>query len=261
LKYNEEQAQAEQSQLEEKNRVNFALDAMNKYRDAGITLDDDYEAIQNKIQMSPTYQTQQAQETASLQRTTQLNNKGPAPTTSFTPTEKKKLEQAGLQDAPRQEQLDYLYGKDATNNAQFYIDRIKEGSVDYLNTDGTITKVGSGTEVENSPFTIPTGLDGYWSFTAQVLLNGVAAVDASSNIQVYADISGGALTPINGSINVSDITPNATDSTFIAYTGLMFTRLTAGDVIRLIHLEAGAFTFTSGSIQVAYKYEGDTLLT
>ena len=130
-----------------------------------------------------------------------------------------------------------------------------------VNTAGTITKVGSGTEVENSPFTIPTGLDGYWSFTAQISLAGVAAVDASSNIQVFADISGGALTPINGSINVSDITPNATDSTFIAYTGLMFTRLTAGDVIRLIHLEAGAFTFTSGSIQVAYKYEGDTLLT
>jgi hypothetical protein len=129
-----------------------------------------------------------------------------------------------------------------------------------VNTAGTITKVGSGTEVANSSFTIPTGLDGYWSFTAQISLAGVAAVDASSNIQVFADISGGALTPINGSINVSDITPNATGSAFIAYTGLMFDRLTAGDVVRLIHLEAGTFTFTSGSIQVAYKYEGDTLL-
>jgi hypothetical protein len=130
-----------------------------------------------------------------------------------------------------------------------------------INTAGTITKVATATEVPESPYTIPTGLDGYWSFTAQISLADVSGVDASSNIQVFADISGGALTPINGSINVSDITPNATDSTFIAYTGLMFDRLTAGDVIRLIHLEAGAFTFTSGSIQVAYKYEGDTLLT
>ena len=129
-----------------------------------------------------------------------------------------------------------------------------------INTTGTITKVGTGTEVPNSSFTIPTGLDGYWSFTAQVILNGVAAVDAASNIQVYADISGGALTPINGTTNIADITVNSTNQTPIAYTGLIFTRLTAGDVIRLIHLEAGAFTFTSGSIQVAYKYEGDTLL-
>jgi hypothetical protein len=129
-----------------------------------------------------------------------------------------------------------------------------------INTAGVITKQATATEVSGSSFTIPTGLDGYWSFTAQVSLSTVASIDASSNIQIFADISGGSLTPINGSINVADITANATGSTFIAYSGLMYDRLTAGQTVRLFHLEAGGYTFASGSIQVAYKYEGDGLI-
>lgn len=80
---------------------------------------------------------------------------------SFTPTEKKKLEQAGLTDAPRQQQLDFLYGKDstdeftlntarewATSNMDIGRDAIRNeliaGGLSATLADGVLSEVGLG---------------------------------------------------------------------------------------------------------------------
>jgi hypothetical protein len=69
----------------------------------------------------------------------------------------------------------------------------------------------------------------------------------------YADISGGALTPIVGSIK--DIT-NVTATTFeTTFSGYAFAN--AGETIRLIHVDTGTFTITSGSVYVLWQYMGD----
>jgi hypothetical protein len=125
---------------------------------------------------------------------------------------------------------------------------------------GAITKQTSATLVPESAFTIPTGLDGYYSFTAQVTLGGVGTVADGENFQLYLDVSGGSLTPINGTINIIDMTENTANTFSQTPGGIIMQRLTAGQVIQLYHLEQGSYTFSSGSIQVAYTYLGDTLL-
>jgi hypothetical protein len=129
-----------------------------------------------------------------------------------------------------------------------------------ITTAGSITKETSATLVPESAFTIPTGLDGYYSFTAQVTLGGVGTVSDGENFQLYLDVSGGSLTPVNGTINIIDMTENSANSFSQTPGGIIMQRLTAGEVIQLYHLEQGSYTFSSGSIQVAYTYLGDTLL-
>jgi hypothetical protein len=130
-----------------------------------------------------------------------------------------------------------------------------------ITTAGSITKETSATLVPESAFTIPTDLDGYYSFTAQVTLGGVGTVADGENFQLYLDVSGGSLTPINGTINIIDMTENTANTFSQTPGGIIMQRLTAGQVIQLYHLEQGSYTFSSGSIQVAYTYLGDTLLT
>jgi hypothetical protein len=129
-----------------------------------------------------------------------------------------------------------------------------------ITTAGSITKQATATVVPESAFTVPAGFDGYYSFTAQVLLNGVGTVADGENISIYLDVSGGSLTPVNGTINIIDMTENAANSFSQAPSGIIMQRLTAGQVIQLYHLENGSYTFSSGSIQVAYTYLGDRLL-
>jgi hypothetical protein len=127
-------------------------------------------------------------------------------------------------------------------------------------TAGSITKETTATLVPESAFTIPAGLDGYYSFTAQVSLGGVGTVSDGENFQLYLDVSGGSLTPVNGTINIIDMTENSANTFSQTPGGIIMQRLTAGQVIQLYHLEQGSYTFTSGSIQVAYTYLGDTAL-
>jgi hypothetical protein len=129
-----------------------------------------------------------------------------------------------------------------------------------ITTAGSITKQTSATLVPESAFTIPTGLDGYYSFTAQVTLGGVGTVADGENFQLYLDVSGGSLTPINGTINIIDMTENSANTFSQTPGGIIMQRLTEGEVIQLYHLEQGSYTFSSGSIQVAYTYLGDTAL-
>jgi hypothetical protein len=129
-----------------------------------------------------------------------------------------------------------------------------------ITSAGTITKQTSATLVPESAFTIPTGLDGYYSFTAQISLGTVGTVADGENFQLYLDVSGGSLSPINGTINILDMTENTANSFSQTPSGIIMQRLTAGQTIQLYHLEQGSYTFGSGSIQVAYTYLGDTAL-
>ena len=140
--------------------------------------------------------------------------------------------------------------------------RVYPGAVE-INAAGAITKNTSATLVPNSAFTVPTGLDGYYSFTAQLSLDGVGDVSGAADyIETYLDLSGGSLTPIAGTINILDVVESATNVIRATFNGIIMQRLTAGQVIQMYHSESPSpgFTFSSGAIQLAYTYLGDTLL-
>ena len=125
---------------------------------------------------------------------------------------------------------------------------------------GAITKQSSATLVPESSFTIPVGLDGYYSFTAQISLSSVGTVADGDQMSIYLDVSGGSLSPIAGTVNILDMTENIANAFSQTPSGIIMQRLTAGQTIQLYHLEGGSFTFGSGSIQVAYTYLGDSLV-
>jgi hypothetical protein len=129
-----------------------------------------------------------------------------------------------------------------------------------ITTAGSITSQTGETLVSESAFTIPTGLDGYYSFTAQIILGGVGTISDGENFQIFLDLSGGSLTPINGTSNAIDMTENAANTFVHTPGGIIMQRLTEGQTIQLYYKQLGAFTFSSGSIQVAYTYLGDTAL-
>jgi len=133
------------------------------------------------------------------------------------------------------------------------------GLVD-ITSAGTITKQTSATLVPESAFTIPVGFPGYYSFTAQILLGGVGTVADGENIQIYLDVSGGSLTPIAGTTNIIDMTENSANTFAQTPSGIIMQKLNAGNIIQLYHLEQGSYTFSSGSIQVAYTYLGNTAI-
>ena len=129
-----------------------------------------------------------------------------------------------------------------------------------INAAGSITKQSGATLVPESAFTIPVGLDGYYSFTAQISLGTVGTVADGDNIAIYLDVSGGSLSPINGTVNILDMTENSANAFSATPGGIIMQRLTAGETIQLYHSEGGTYTFGSGSIQVAYTYLGDSLV-
>lgn len=120
---------------------------------------------------------------------------------------------------------------------------------------GSITKEGSATVIPESAYTIP--VDGYYSYTAQVSLDTVGTVADGDILTLYADISGGGVTPVIGTNNIIDVAENASNVIRLAYSGLMMEKLTAGQIVRFLHSEAGTYTFSSGAVQIAYKYEGN----
>jgi hypothetical protein len=131
-----------------------------------------------------------------------------------------------------------------------------------ITTAGVITKETTPTLVPESAFTIPTGLDGYYSYSAYIFLAGVGDVSGANDyIDTLLDISGvGAIT---GTEVISTIVELAGVNTVrLSVCGLIPQRLTEGQTVRLFHLESAeaGFTFTNGSIQVNYMYHGDTSL-
>jgi hypothetical protein len=129
-----------------------------------------------------------------------------------------------------------------------------------INAAGSITKQATATLVPESEFTIPTNLDGYWSFTAQVLLGTVTTVDLGDIFSLFLDISGGSLTPLVGTSNVVHVAENSSNAISFCCSGIIGQRLVAGEIVRLFHLEAGTFDWSTGSVQVSYNYLGDGLL-
>lgn len=121
----------------------------------------------------------------------------------------------------------------------------------------TITKQTSPTKVSGGSYTIPQ--DGYYTLTAQVSLATIgSSTPASDTITIYADLSGGSITPINGAINTFNVVPNASNAFYATSSGLIQQKLTAGDVIEMYHLESGGFTIGGASaIGISYKYEGN----
>jgi hypothetical protein len=127
-----------------------------------------------------------------------------------------------------------------------------------ITTAGAITKQATATEITESQYTVP--LDGYYSYTLQVILGTVGTVADGDIMSLFADISGGALTPINGTVSIIDVAENSANSIQIALSGIIFDRLTAGQMIRFFHSESGTYTFSTGSVQVVYNYIGDQAL-
>jgi hypothetical protein len=126
-----------------------------------------------------------------------------------------------------------------------------------IGSDGAITKSTSVVAITNSEYTIP--LSGYYSFTAQIVVGVVGTVADGDTFALFLDIDGGTVDPLNGTSTVFDMTENA-DQVFKACpSGIIMTRLTAGQVIRAYHRESGSFTYGNSYVKVAYSYLGDTV--
>lgn len=122
----------------------------------------------------------------------------------------------------------------------------------------TIAKSTTPALVTGGDFTVP--LDGYYMLTAQISLAVIgSSTPASDTITVYADVSGGSITPINGAINTFNVVPNAAVAFYATSSGLIQQKLTAGTVLQVYHLESGGFTYSSGSstIGISYTYVGN----
>jgi len=124
---------------------------------------------------------------------------------------------------------------------------------------GVITKQTVATLIPETSFTIP--YDGYYSFAVQVYIapTGVAPGDV---FEFYADLVGGFLTPIVGTINILAVVPNNTPPGGIyasCISGIISQQLNAGDVIRFLHVDEGAYTY-SGSFTATYCFLGNSLM-
>lgn len=128
------------------NNLNLEQDLMMKAIDAANEQLKAQNTLQKTIEVSPgatIYDPNTGEAIYTAPTTKQLNTTTKtttAPTTGFTPTEKKKLEQAGLLNKPRQEQLNYLYGATTPSegDAKFYADQITNLNKTFINDDGSV---------------------------------------------------------------------------------------------------------------------------
>jgi hypothetical protein len=128
---------------------------------------------------------------------------------------------------------------------------------------GAITKNTNATVVPEADFTIPVGLDGYYSYTAQISLDGVGDVSGANDyITTFLDLSGGSITPLVGTNNIITVVENPSNSVRIVVSGIIMERVVAGQTLRFYHSESSdaGFTFTGGAITVTYMYLGDSTL-
>jgi hypothetical protein len=128
---------------------------------------------------------------------------------------------------------------------------------------GAITKNTNATVVPEADFTIPVGLNGYYSYTAQISLDGVGDVSGANDyITTFLDLSGGSITPLVGTNNIITVVENPSNSVRIVVSGIIMERVVAGQTLRFYHSESSdaGFTFTGGAITVTYMYLGDSTL-
>lgn len=131
-------------------------------------------------------------------------------------------------------------------------------SVVKLCSAGTITKQTSSTNVPEADFLIP--FDGYYGFTLQINLDGVGDVTSANDyISTFLDVSGGSLTAINGTLNTITVVETSTNIVRIVVSGFVGQKMTAGQYLKLYHVEStdATFTFSSANIIAYYNYLGN----
>ena len=120
-----------------------------------------------------------------------------------------------------------------------------------ISSGSTVSFTNSAEVLTNS--SVVASRTGYYQFIAQFKTDAIGTFDAGTDvITFYADISGGSLTPLIGSIH--DIT--YTTATTFEYTFSGYAFATAGDTINLIHIDTGTFTMTNAVLFVLWNYIG-----
>lgn len=120
-----------------------------------------------------------------------------------------------------------------------------------ISSGSTVSFTNSAEILTNS--SVVASRTGYYQFIAQFRTDAIGTFDAGTDIiSFYADISGGSLTPLIGSIH--DIT--YTTATTFEYTFSGYAFATAGDTINLIHIDTGTFTMTNAVLFVLWNYIG-----
>jgi hypothetical protein len=120
-----------------------------------------------------------------------------------------------------------------------------------ISSGSTVSFTNSAQILTNS--SVVASRTGYYQFIAQFRTDAIGSFDAGTDIiSFYADISGGSLTPLVGSIH--DIT--YTTATTFEYTFSGYAFATAGDTINLIHVDTGTFTMTNAVLFVLWNYIG-----
>ena len=120
-------------------------------------------------------------------------------------------------------------------------------------TNGSLITFTNTAEVLSNS-SVVASRTGYYQFMAQLQTVSIGSFDAGTDAMTfYADISGGSLSPILGSIkDITNVMASGFETTFSGYA-----YATAGETIRLIHVDTGTFTITSGSVYVLWQYMGD----
>jgi hypothetical protein len=134
-----------------------------------------------------------------------------------------------------------------------YIPALLKTTAAYVPGQGSVVSFTNVAQVMSaSAMTAP--YQGYYQFMAQFTTTSVGTFDpVTDEIIFYADISGGSLTPLVGSIYYIDGV--GTGSAFAkTFGGYVF--LEAGDTVRLIHVDSGTFTITDGVLFNMWNYLG-----
>lgn len=141
--------------------------------------------------------------------------------------------------------------KETTAGVVEYVPSLMK-STSAISSGSTVSFTNTAEVLTNSTVTAP--YTGYYQFMAQFTSTSIGSFDAGTDVMTfYADISGGALTPIVGSIkDITNVTATTFETTFSGYA-----YATAGDIIRLIHIDTGTFTISGGALFVLWQYMGD----
>jgi len=111
-----------------------------QYPDAGITFNDTLEQAQAKILRSPEYK-----------KSVRIGGSGGSGSGGFTAQEKRKLQQKGLEDAPYQEQLNFLYGEQS-QDVEFYVQEYLNGNPNIVDEAGNINFSSIPADLRNDFF-------------------------------------------------------------------------------------------------------------
>lgn len=121
-----------------------------------------------------------------------------------------------------------------------------------ISSGSTLSFTNTAEKLTNASFTAP--YTGYYQFLGQVRITSISSFDVGTDsITFYADVSGGSLSPLVGSIN--DICCVASGSDF-EQTISGYVYATAGQTIDMYHIDVGVFTITGGSLFILWKFMG-----